>query len=103
MEVHNLEGVIIYDDTYNANPDSMLAALKTLSSITIPGKKIAVLGDMRELGSQSEEEHRRVGAGIPALGIDYLLTYGKDSEHTPAAATDQRSGNSRSPLRGQRT
>lgn len=86
MEVQNLGGVMIYNDTYNANPDSMLAALRTLVSAKVPGKKIAVLGDMRELGASSIDEHKRVGAEIPKLGVDYLLTYGTDSEHIHNAA-----------------
>ncbi len=86
MEVQNLGGVIIYNDTYNANPDSMLFALRTLAAAKIPGKKIAVLGDMRELGAASTEEHNKVGAEIPKLGIDYLLTYGVESEHIHNAA-----------------
>lgn len=77
MEVLNYEGVIIYNDTYNANPDSMISALKTLASANVTGKKIAVLGDMRELGEHGTEEHARVGREATQLGIDYVLTYGE--------------------------
>lgn len=77
MRVLDYEGVIIYDDTYNANPDSMISALRTLSSADVTGKKIAVLGDMLELGEWGVEEHARVGREATRLGIDYVLTYGE--------------------------
>lgn len=86
MEVLNLEGVVIFNDTYNANPDSMLAALKTLASATVPGKRIAVLADMRELGEAGREEHARIGMEIPPLGIDYLLTFGDLARYIQDAA-----------------
>ena len=76
MEVLNFEDVIIYNDTYNANPDSMISALRTLASAKIRGKRIAVLADMRELGDHGKEEHSLVGREAAQLGIDYVLTYG---------------------------
>jgi UDP-N-acetylmuramyl pentapeptide synthase len=77
MQVLNYGGVLIYNDTYNANPDSMISALKTLASARVPGKKIAVLGDMRELGGSGQEEHSRVGREAAQLQINYVLTYGE--------------------------
>jgi UDP-N-acetylmuramoyl-tripeptide--D-alanyl-D-alanine ligase len=79
MEVLEIERVTVLNDTYNANPDSTIAALETLASMKVAGKKVAVLGDMLELGSSEEEEHRRVGQVAAALGIDYVLTYGTRS------------------------
>lgn len=76
METLDINGIIVYNDTYNANPDSTLAALQTLSAAKVPGKKIAVLADMKELGESSAEEHTRLGKEVGALGIEYLLTYG---------------------------
>jgi UDP-N-acetylmuramoyl-tripeptide--D-alanyl-D-alanine ligase len=81
MEALNHEGVIIYNDTYNANPDSMIAALRTLASAQVSGKKIAVLADMKELGDTSTDEHTRIGKEISALPIDYLLTFGEQAKH----------------------
>ena len=76
MEVVKIKGITIINDTYNANPDSMVASLKTLVQIKCSGKRIAVLGDMLELGSYSEEAHREVGRKVAEFGIDYLFTYG---------------------------
>jgi UDP-N-acetylmuramoyl-tripeptide--D-alanyl-D-alanine ligase len=53
---------VIIDDTYNSSPIACVEALKTLGSISTKGKKIAVLGDMKELGELSEKAHREVGA-----------------------------------------
>lgn len=76
MAVLELHGVTILNDTYNANPDSTVAALKTLASMKVAGKKVAVLGDMLELGASEQEEHRRIGRAAASLGIDYVLTVG---------------------------
>jgi UDP-N-acetylmuramoyl-tripeptide--D-alanyl-D-alanine ligase len=76
MEVIEINGVVIYDDSYNANPDSMRAALDTLGAAVVPGKKIAVLGDMLELGERAREEHAALGTQVTSSGAGYLLTYG---------------------------
>jgi UDP-N-acetylmuramoyl-tripeptide--D-alanyl-D-alanine ligase len=76
METMSIAGVTVLNDTYNANPDSALAALETLSSLRVPGKKIAVLADMKELGPGGAEGHAEVGKKAAELGIDYLLTLG---------------------------
>lgn len=80
MQVRNINNIKILDDTYNANPDSMFAALKTLNAIKSDGKKIAVLADMLELGSRSEEFHRQVGNNINKFKIDILFTIGSLSQ-----------------------
>lgn len=76
MEVVACTGVTILNDSYNANPDSMLAALRTLASLPAEGKRIAVLGDMLELGEHAPEEHASVGREASSLGLDYVLTFG---------------------------
>jgi UDP-N-acetylmuramoyl-tripeptide--D-alanyl-D-alanine ligase len=81
MEVVDLEGVMVFNDTYNANPDSVIAALRTLAAVNVSGKRIAVLADMRELGDRSAEEHTRIGREVAALGIDYLLTFGEHARY----------------------
>lgn len=68
------KGARILNDSYNANPDSMEASLQVLSHQ--PGRRIAVLGDMRELGAIEEEAHRQVGRRVRQLGIEMLVTVG---------------------------
>ena len=92
MQVLKFDSVIVLNDTYNSNPDSVMAALGVLGSIGTPGKKIAVLADMLELGENSIEEHKRIGKAAKTSGIKCLLTYGPLSKHTfEAAATAQKS------------
>jgi UDP-N-acetylmuramoyl-tripeptide--D-alanyl-D-alanine ligase len=79
MEIVSIRSVTILNDTYNANPDSVLAALSTLASISVPGKKIVVLGDMLELGEQSDHEHAKIGLEVADRGFEYLLTFGPHS------------------------
>ena len=74
---HN--GVTIIEDCYNAGPESMEAALKVLRDHKGEGRRIAVLGDMLELGSRSMAEHYRVGR-LVAQSAQLLLAYGKDSQ-----------------------
>ncbi len=86
MEVLTLQGTIILDDTYNANPDSVRAALNTLCALRITGKRIAVLADMLELGAGAPELHAEIGAEVRKLGIEYLLTFGKLARHIKEGA-----------------
>ncbi len=71
-------GLRFLDDSYNANPDSTCAALRTLSQLPVPenGRRIAVLGDMAELGDSAEAAHREVGEFAAGCGIDILLAVG---------------------------
>jgi len=81
MEVHERsDGVTVIDDAYNANPDSMRAALKSLAAIgrSRPGSRtLAVLGEMRELGASALEEHDAVGRLAVRLDIHQLLVVGE--------------------------
>lgn len=67
-------GVTLLDDSYNANPASMGSALQALASM--PGRRVAVLGDMLELGSEAEARHEAIGAQARELGIDLLMATG---------------------------
>ncbi len=75
QRVIEADGVRLIEDCYNANPDSMRAALEALATLSEGGRKIAVLGDMLELGAISDAAHREVGA-MSARGVDCLITYG---------------------------
>ena len=65
---------LLLDDTYNANPGSLMAAIATIAAY--PGMKVVVLGDMQELGDQASSWHARVGEQMKHCGVHYLLAYG---------------------------
>lgn len=69
-------GVTVINDAYNANPTSMKAAVETLGSMRVSGRRIAVLGDMAELGSLTELAHFEIGEFIAARELDLLVTVG---------------------------
>jgi UDP-N-acetylmuramoyl-tripeptide--D-alanyl-D-alanine ligase len=69
-------GVTIINDCYNANPLSMRAALDDLASQTPSGRRVAVLGDMLELGPEEEQAHRELGAYASSTGVDVLVAVG---------------------------
>jgi UDP-N-acetylmuramoyl-tripeptide--D-alanyl-D-alanine ligase len=76
-------GAVVIDDTYNANPESTLAAIAVLAAM--PGKRILVLGDMGELGADTDPGHVRVGEAARAASIERLFTLGAASAATAAA------------------
>ena len=76
LQIRQIGGVQFIDDSYNANPDSMKAALRTLVELDADGKRIAVLGEMRELGKESARGHREVGETAAELGVDQLIAIG---------------------------
>lgn len=78
-----LRGAQLIDDTYNANPTSLLAALAVLASADT--EKWLVLGDMGELGSQAVEDHQQAGTQAKALGIDRLYTLGELAQSAASA------------------
>ncbi len=78
QEIFEKDGVTVIKDCYNAGPESMEAALKVLGNRS--GRKIAVLGDMLELGSHSQAAHEKVGQ-LAAKYADVLLCYGQECEH----------------------
>ena len=80
QKVVDVDGITSIEDCYNASPDSMRAAIKTLSDIK-GNKKIAVLGDMLELGDYAKTAHTNVGAMVGENKIDYLFVYGKDAKY----------------------
>jgi len=77
MTIERLKGVGILNDAYNANLASMEAALRTLMDIGGPGRKIAILGDMLELGKQSERNHRELGKKVARFRVDRLYLLGQ--------------------------
>jgi UDP-N-acetylmuramoyl-tripeptide--D-alanyl-D-alanine ligase len=77
LELAQAAGVVVLDDSYNANPDSMLAALATLRALPSPGRKLAVLGDMGELGTHAAAAHEEIGAAAAQSGLDGLFAVGR--------------------------
>ena len=87
MRQHIVEkgGITFIEDCYNASPDSMKAALSVLKALP-NARKIALLGDMLELGGASEEGHRHTGEWAADAGIDALIAYGPRSAAMAEAA-----------------
>jgi len=87
QRVNVRKGLTVIEDCYNANPDSMKAALSILGNMDC--RKIAVLGDMLELGEISEQAHREVGQYVAQNKVDYLFTFGEMSKLTAEEAKAQ--------------
>ena len=86
MQFWEAGGVRVLDDAYNANADSMVAALETLCALPLQGRRVAVLGDMAELGAQSEAAHAEIGRRAAELGVGQLFAIGKMAPVVAAAA-----------------
>ncbi|HHV76968.1 MAG TPA: UDP-N-acetylmuramoyl-tripeptide--D-alanyl-D-alanine ligase [Syntrophothermus lipocalidus] len=83
-----LGGITIIDDCYNANPVSMKAGLEVLSDVAAGRYRVAVLGDMYELGSYEVQGHREVGYKAAELGVERLVTVGELARHIGEAAKE---------------
>jgi UDP-N-acetylmuramoyl-tripeptide--D-alanyl-D-alanine ligase len=86
LERKMVRGICVLDDTYNANPDSMVAALETLGRM--PGRRIAVLGQMNELGAESDGGHQLVGEAAAREKIDCVITVGSIAAGIAVAARE---------------
>lgn len=89
MELSEVDGIKILNDSYNANPISMNMALETLGEMKTSGNKIAVLGDMLELGEKSFEYHKKIGEKVAECRIDYLFTLGELSSGITQGAKEK--------------
>ena len=87
LSVEQAHGITIINDCYNASPDSIRAALKVLGSVEA-ARKVAVLGDMLELGEFAKNAHYELGGEVEKNGTDVLLTAGKNAEHLAIGARD---------------
>jgi UDP-N-acetylmuramoyl-tripeptide--D-alanyl-D-alanine ligase len=84
------DDVTIINDAYNASPDSMAAALKTLAVVTPPeGRRVAVLGTMAELGEFAGDEHDRIGLLAVRLRVDRLVVVGTDARRLHISAINE--------------
>lgn len=76
-------GILLFDNCYNANPDSVCSSIDSL--VLLPGRRVCILGDMMELGTRSEEFHRDTGKHAKEKGVEILLTCGPLSAFTAEA------------------
>ena len=86
QSISEKNGITVIADCYNSAPESVRAAIDTLSSLEVQGKRIAVLGDMRELGADSDNMHREVGEYVAKNGVDVLLTLGESGAYIAEGA-----------------
>jgi UDP-N-acetylmuramoyl-tripeptide--D-alanyl-D-alanine ligase len=86
LKIQHLGPLLVINDAYNANPDSMVAALKTAAQLSVKGRRIAALGRMGELGKESAASHRRVGKTVAELEFDFLVTVGEEARLIAEAA-----------------
>lgn len=89
LQYANLGGVHILDDSYNANPASTIAALRTLAAFEAQGQRIAVIGDMLELGEHSARLHREVASVAAALAPDLVVVVGPQMNAVAAVIEQQ--------------
>ena len=83
-----LDGCTLIDDSYNANPTSLAAALEVFQKTECAGRRVAVIGDMLELGEQGPALHAQAGRRIAEAGFDLLITVGSLSRHLLEAARE---------------
>jgi UDP-N-acetylmuramoyl-tripeptide--D-alanyl-D-alanine ligase len=76
LQLQKVNGVSVLNDAYNANPNSMKAALETAAALPTSGRRIAVLGDMLELGAAAERYHKELGEFAAGCGLDFLICVG---------------------------
>lgn len=88
METIEVAGITVINDTYNANPASMRFAIDTLRSMKSTGRKYAVLGDMLELGADTEAYHSDIGAYAARSSLDFVVTSGKLAEKIDTGASE---------------
>jgi UDP-N-acetylmuramoyl-tripeptide--D-alanyl-D-alanine ligase len=83
------DGLHVIDDSYNANPQSMEAALRSLAQLKGARRAVAVLGDMGELGAEARRAHRGAGMQAARLGIDFVVALGEHAGDVAAGARDE--------------
>jgi UDP-N-acetylmuramoyl-tripeptide--D-alanyl-D-alanine ligase len=86
FRIERLGQVLVINDAYNANPDSVIAALRTVARLPVKGRRIAALGYMGELGEQSLSSHERVGSAAAENGFDFLIAVGERAKPIASAS-----------------
>ena len=88
LQLQQVHGITILNDAYNANPASMKAALETLKTLPTTARRIAIIGDMLELGPTGDALHQEVGTFAATCGLHRLVCIGPLSAHIAAAAIE---------------
>lgn len=88
MERIELEGITVFDDSYNSNPDSLRAAVRVLAGLHGYRRRVLVLGDMLELGEHAAEMHHRIGLEAAESGIDRIVVVGELARAAAAGALE---------------
>ncbi len=88
MEWVEQNGIRFLQDTYNASPPATIAAIETVRDLPVAGRRLAVLGEMRELGPYAEAAHRAVGRAVAEANLDEILLYGPSTPYIGEAAMD---------------
>src|SRR5438128_2708705 len=86
MQIEEWRGIGIINDAYNANPASMQAAIKTLVEIERRGERVAVLGDMFELGAHARKQHRQLGRRVAEARLDRVYLLGAEADRDDLGA-----------------
>lgn len=88
--IAGIKDTLIIDDSYNSSPEPTKSALETLTHINLKNdaRSFAVLGDMLELGAETENAHREIGFKVAEVGVDFLITVGEAGKHTAIAARE---------------
>jgi UDP-N-acetylmuramoyl-tripeptide--D-alanyl-D-alanine ligase len=97
LQLQEVGGISLLNDAYNANPNSMRAALETIAALEPQGRRIAVIGEMRELGQSSDRYHREIGQFAATCKLDLLGCVGAQGELIAEAA--ERSGMAKGAIR----
>jgi UDP-N-acetylmuramoyl-tripeptide--D-alanyl-D-alanine ligase len=88
MEVSRKSGILVINDAYNANPESMRMALRTLEGLSVEGRRIFVAGDMLELGEEAVRAHEALGRMVAGRGVDILIAVGEHGARVAGAARE---------------
>jgi UDP-N-acetylmuramyl pentapeptide synthase len=79
LQIQHLGAITLLNDAYNANPASMQAALKTLLELPTNGRRVAILGDMREMGESADRLHKEMGQFVATCDLNLLICIGEKS------------------------
>lgn len=97
--IKGIKSTLIIDDTYNAAPKALVAAISVLNDIKLEkGRKIAILGEMRELGNLTEDEHIEIGKQLALNGIDFIVGVGDQAKHYITGAVEAGLSNDKTKL-----